>query len=256
MKKMHLTVVLLASLLFGACSSDDGEGGSNSTPGYTETTLNEAPTWQIDWTNNQERPNWEEPTQAYENWTLMKVQIEDVLKPYVTEGDLVAVFVNNELRGVSGPNVDLETGELIDNCRFLIKAWGNETSSQTVNISLRYYCQQLKHIFTLSDNITLDADAEIGFDKLMVPPFTQGSEKYPVVKTVGAESMLTKVGITPVSGYVVGAFVGDECRGTITLSTTGSTSLVIYGRSGESVTLKCYDAGSKRLFTIADAVKM
>lgn len=57
--------------------------------------------------------------------------------------------------------------------------------------------------------------------------------------------------------YLVGAFVGDECRGTTTLTASGSTQLVIYGRSaGESVTVKYFDAAAGKLYTIPNAVKM
>jgi hypothetical protein len=69
--------------------------------------------------------------------------------------------------------------------------------------------------------------------------------------------LLAMVGITPVAGNMVGAFVGDECRGTVTLSASGSTSLVIYGRNaGESVTLKYYDAAKGTLITIADVINI
>lgn len=71
------------------------------------------------------------------------------------------------------------------------------------------------------------------------------------------DSILTRVGITPVQGNVVSAFVGEECRGTEMLSPYGNTSLTIYGSTqGESVTLKYYDAATGHLFTIPDIVKM
>jgi len=58
-------------------------------------------------------------------------------------------------------------------------------------------------------------------------------------------------------GNLLGAFVGDECRGHVTLSELGSTLLVIYGRkAGELVTLKYYEALTEHLFTIPDAVKL
>jgi hypothetical protein len=78
-----------------------------------------------------------------------------------------------------------------------------------------------------------------------------------VQKTVAVEPLLTKVGITPASGNTVAAFVGEECRGTVSLSASGSTQLLIFGRNaGESLTLKYYDASAGKLYTIPDAVKL
>lgn len=123
-------------------------------------------------------------------------------------------------------------------------------------MSLQYYSQTLKHLFTLTDNITLNSDETTGIDEAFIPEFTFGSAKYPVMKAAVVEPLLTKVGITPVSGNKVGAFVGEECRGTVTLSASGATQLLIYGRSaGESVTLKYYDSATSKLYTIPDAVK-
>ena len=255
MKKMYLAVALLASLVLGACSSDD-DNDSKSAP-YTETTVSEAPVWQIDWNYNQERPEWQKPDGSlYQNWTTMMVQIEDALKPYVSEGDLMALFVNGELRGLASPAV-AGGGSQTGSSKFLMKAYGNETGTETVNASLQYYSQTLKHLFTLSDRITMDSDESIGIDEDYIPQFTLGSAKYPVLKTVNVEPMLTKAGITPAQGNQVGASVGDECRGTATLTASGITPIVIYGRSeGESLTLKYYDAAKGVLYTIPDAVKL
>ena len=246
--------VLLAGLLFGACSSDDDDNSTNAA--YTETSLSEAPTWQIDWTSNQERPNWTEPDASlYSNWTILKVQIEDVLQPYASDGDLMALFVNGEIRALAKPAVSVGGGTATG--KFLMKAYGNETGSETVNMSLQYYSSTLKHLFTLTDNITLDADETTGIDEAFVPEFTLGSAKYPVQKTVDVEPLLTKVGLTPVSGNMVAAFVGEECRGTVSLASSGSTQLLIFGRNaGESLTLKYYDATAGKLYTIPDAVKL
>ena len=96
-----------------------------------------------------------------------------------------------------------------------------------------------------------------GIDEAFVPEFTLGSAKYPVQKTVDVEPLLTKVGLTPVSGNMVAAFVGEECRGTVSLASSGSTQLLIFGRNaGESLTLKYYDATAGKLYTIPDAVKL
>ena len=253
MNKKKLMFVLLASLVLGACSSGGDEIYIISPQtAYTETAVSEAPVWQIDWSNNQERPN----CSLYANWTILKVQIEDALKAYASDGDLMALFVNGELRGLASPSINVGTGQT-ENGKFVLKAWGNETGSETVNMSLQYYSQTLKHLFTLSDDITLDSDETTGIDEAFVPEFTFGSAKYPVVKTVVVESILTKAGIKPVSGNAVAAFGGKECRGTVSLSETGSTPLLIFGRNaGESLSLKYYDAEKGKLYTIPGAVKL
>ena len=255
MKEIKLMFVLLAGLVLGACSSDDGDSKNAA---YTETSLSEAPVWQIDWSNNQERPSWTEPNSSlYAYETNMKLKLEDTLMPFASEGDMLAVFVNNELRGLAnGPVTIVGTGKK-ENGKFMFKVFGNETVTETVNISLQYYSSTLKQIFTLTDDITLDPDLEIGFATEYIPPFTLGSAKYPVQKKVLPEALLTKVGIVPAAGSKVGAFVGDECRGTLALSESGSKQLLIYGRNaGESVTLKYYDAATGKLYTIPDAVSM
>ena len=254
MKRINFMLVLLASLILGACSSNDDD---DKNAGYKESSLSEAPVWQIDWSNDQEHPDWSEPDGSlYENWTILKVQIEEDLQPYVSKDDRIALFINGELRGLASPAVIAGSGES-SNTKYLIKVWGNETGSETVNMTLQYYCETLKHIFTLSDDISLDSDVTTGIDEAFIPEFTLGSAKYPVQQTVGVEGILTKAGITPASGNMVAAFVGEECRGTVSLSTSGTTQLVIFGRTvGESVTLKYYDAATGKLYTIPDVVKM
>ena len=264
MNNTKLMFLLLASLVLGACGGSDGDdsnggGGNGKNAPYTETTLGEAPSWQVDWTNNQAIPNWTTPdfSEIYENWTIIKVKMEDELAPYVSKDDMMALFVNGELRGLANPAVDISTDKMIEGGKFVMKVWGNETGNETVNMSLQYYSQRLKHLFTLNDDITLDPDKTVGIDKEYVPEFTMGSAKYSVKKTVGVESLLTKVGLTPVSGNIVGAFVGDECRGVATLSVSGFTPLDIYGRNtGEAVTLRYYDVASYILYTLTDPVKI
>ena len=254
MNKIKLAFVLLAGLVFGACSSDD-DGGNNSNVKYTEAAVSEAPVWGIDWQFNQERPAWTKPDgSSYGNWTIMMVQLEEALRPYASDEDMMAIFVNGEMRGLATP----AEGTVKDgNATFLMKVYGNETGTETVNVSLQYFSQRLNQIFTLSDNINLNSDESTGIDEDYIPLFTLGSPKYPIVKTVGVESHLTKVGVPYSDGNIIGAFVGNECRGLAELSTSGNTSLVIYGRTtGETVTLKCYDAENGILYTIPNALKM
>ena len=255
MNKTKLMFVLLTSLFLGACSSDDdNNGGNGGGATYTETEVSEAPVWQMDWSNNQERPNWTEPDASlYENWTTLKVQIEDALKPYASNGDLMALFVNGELRALASPAVSVSGGQTATG-KFLMKAYGNESGTETVSMSLQYYSQTLKHLFTLTDNIKLDADETTGIDEAFIPKFTLGSAKYPVVMHLNTTSIIAKAEIKAANGDYFAAFVGDECRGVS--STYDDPSLVVYGRQeGESITLKYYQTATGKVFTFPDAAK-
>ena len=250
---MYLKVVLLASLVAGACSCDSD---ATEKGGFSVTRVSEAPVWEVDWTSDQQRPDWTQPdASAYENWTMVMVQIEEALQPYVTDDDLMALFVNGELRGMASPAVakgDSQAGST----KFVMKVYGNESGNETVNMSLKYYNSRLRHMFTLSDDITLSSDVTTGTDEDYIPPFTMGSEKYPMMKTVDVETILTLLGIEPESGMIA-AFVGGECRGVATVESYGSSKLIIHGRTqGEKIMLKYYDEVTKTVFTISDAVKM
>ena len=244
--------VLLASLVLGACSSDDDNNVNDpKNAAYTETTVTEAPAWQIDWSNNQERPNWTEPDGSlYANWTILKVQIEDALKAYASDGDLMALFVNGEIRALAKPAVSVGGGTATG--KFLMKAYGKEAG--TVNMSLQYYSQQLKHLFTLTGDINLDADETTGIDEAYIPEFTLGSAKYPVVMNLNVSTIIAKASIQPAQGDYFAAFVGNECRGVS--SAFDNLSLIVYGcEEGESITLKYYQAATGKVYTFTDAAK-
>ena len=183
------------------------------------------------------------------------VRIEEALQPYVTDDDLMALFVNDELRGMASPAVakgDSQTGST----KFVMKVYGNESGTETVNMSLRYYNAKLRHMFTLSDTFTLSSDETTGTDEDYIPPFTLGSEKYPLQKTVDVANILTALNIEIGSGMIA-AFVGSECRGVAPVEAFGSSQLIIHGRkSGEKIMLEYYDEVTQKLYTITDAVKM
>ena len=249
--------VLLASLVLGACSSSDDDNNVNDpkNAAYTKTTVTEAPAWQIDWSNNQERPNWTEPDGSlYANWTILKVQIEDALKAYASDGDLMALFVNGEIRALAKPAVSVGGGTATG--KFLMKAYGNETGSETVNMSLQYYSSTQKHLFTLTGDINLDSDETTGIDEDFIPEFTLGPSKYPVVMAFDGKDLLTKASIVPAKGDCLAAFVGDECRG-ICASPAENLTWVVYGRQeGESLTVKYYQTATGKLFTFPDAFQI
>jgi hypothetical protein len=247
---------------------------SLSAGAYTVTTVEEKPQWQIDWSYNQERPDWQEPDAGtFENWTVMIVKIEDALLPYVSADDMLAIFINEELRGLSSPTTVVSTGE-VDATQYLLKVYGNENYGDKVVCTMKYYNAQLRQVFTLEEAMTLDEEILIGFDEDFIAPFTFGSPKYPVVEVLDIMGILDGAGITPAEGDITAAFVGDECRGVgqwtmvngqLSMGNdqwtmvdgqwtmvNGQWSMVnVYLRNAdESYVLKYYDSAGNRMHTI------
>ena len=246
---IYSVAILLASLTFGACSSDD----DNTSAGYTVETVSQAPAWQVDYSGSESRPDWQEPnTGDYENWSIMLVQLEDALKPYVSGDDLMALFIGGQLRGLTSPATSQGAGSESDKGSFVLKAYGNEADQNVVSLTLSYYCSQLKQTFSRTVQMRYDMGKVYGLDEDLIPQFTLGAAKYPVVKQVNPASLtaFANAAITPAEGDIVAAFVGSECRGVSTLN-----SLTVFGRSaGEHVTLKYYQAATGKVYTFPDAV--
>ena len=264
-KKLFSTVVLSALL-------------SLQVSAYTVTPVTEAPQWQVDWSYNQERPDWQEPDASdYVNFSVMLVTIEEALQPYVSEDDLLALYVGDELRGLAEPALDMSTG-MVDGTRFLLKAYGNENDGDEIDVTMKYYNAQLRQVFSRSTTMMYDVEVVLGIDEVFSPAFTLGSAKYPVVTTLDVADLLASAGITPAEGDIAAAFVGDECRGVadLTSATTpdgspsgidpdGSPSAttpdgspsgitVFLREAGETVIVKYYDAARSRIITFGGSV--
>jgi hypothetical protein len=227
---------------------------------YTVTHVAEAPQWQIDWSYNQPRPDWQEPSaSSYMNFSVILVTLEEELQPYASNDDLLALFVGDELRGMSGPALDMSTGET-DTNHFLVKAYGNESDGDMIDVTLKYYNAQLRQVFSRSTTMTYDPDEVLGIEEDFIPNFTLGSAKYPVVNTIDVADILASAGITPADGDIAAAFVGDECRGVSPLPSAavpdGSPSgITLFLREAdETVIVKYYDAARNRIITFDGSV--
>ena len=250
MKARYLLFGMMAALMC-ACSSDD----EDTPAGYIVETVSEAPAWQVDYSGSESRPDWQEPnTGDYENWSIMLVQLEDALKPYVSGEDLMALFIGGQLRGLTSPATSQGTGSENDKGSFVLKAYGNEADQNVVSLTLSYYCSQLKQTFSRTVQMRYDMGKVHGLDEDLIPQFTLGAAKYPVVKQLTVTAVdLSIDGVTFGNGDMLAAFVGSECRGVTTLNSELSTlnSLTIFGRQeGEAYTLKYYNAATQRVYTI------
>lgn len=218
-----------------------------SAQNYSVTPVTEPPTWAVDLSYNQGRPDWQEPSSGrFENWTVILVELEDALKPYASADDMMAIFVGTELRGLASP------ATIVGNpnsgaTSFLLKVWGNESSDQIVDITLQYYCSKLKNIFSLTDNYS--TGKEQGVDEAFVPPLSLWSFKYPASTSIDVNGILASEGIVPSEGDIIGAFVGDDCRGVSALPLTDGKLTVSGHNPGERLTLKYYDAANGQVLT-------
>ena len=226
---------------------------------YQVTHVDEAPQWQVDWSYNQERPDWQEPLASdFVNFAVMLVTIEETLQPYVSDADLLALYVGDELRGLATPALDMTAGTT-DPTRFVLKAYGNESDGERIDATLKYYNAQLRQVFTRSATMVYDIDVVLGIDEPFSPSFTLGSAKYPVTTTLDVAALLAAEAITPADGDIAAAFVGDECRGVCPFTSADPQSECFMlqcalANEGEAVVMKYYDADRSRILTFDGSV--
>ena len=217
-------------------------------PAYTASNPSQTPSWLPGCTYGDKRPDWKDPEKGmYENFSIVYVDIEDELLPFVSNQDQLAVYVNDELRDLASPAVTLEGSEEGGDF-FILKLWGNESENQVVNITLKYYNSNLMHLFTLSDKCTMGE--VLGVEDSNVVPFTSDLPLYTGEGTLDVYAILSGYGIQPGAGDMIGAFVGRECRGVGTMEEgTFSPLTVYYQKAGEPVALRYYSAAKGQIIT-------
>ncbi len=277
----YSTAILLAGLIIlGACHKDTGDyiengeggasGGGDDDVNYIVEESSQAPDWKMDWNFNQQRPDWQEPNYTdFEFSSVMLIKMQPQLQPYVSADDMMAFFVEDQLRGLTSPaiSVDDET----TTTSFVLKVFGNEADNEKLMATILYYSSKLHHLFVFDSSLLFNVNEVIGLTEDYIPIFTLGSSKYPIYMFKNfAGTPLASAGIEPSEGDMIGAFVGDECRGIAPLpdsvlfpSTTlegkdfADIQMTIYGKTeGESVTIKYYDADQGRILIFNDVFKM
>ena len=222
---------------------DEGEW-----PAYIASSPDQAPVWLTGCTYGDKRPDWKDPEKGiYENWSFLFVDIEESLRPYVSNEDQMAVFVDDELRDVAYPAVPLGSTDEVGTS-FILTVWGNETEDQMINATLKYYNSRLKHLFTLTEKGTMGEMR--GIDEEYVAPFSQELSTFTVEATLDVASILAGYGIQPAEGDMVGAFVGRECRGAETMEGSVLSPLTVHcQKAGEAVALKYYNAAKGQILS-------
>lgn len=162
MKSRKLAIAMLATLAFvvGSCNSDDDSNGSvilppsSSVPDYLKE-------------GTDARPYWVAPDdRLFESMMSLQVQLGDTLVNYQSANDLICATIDDEVRAVTGPQTT--AGEVY----YPLSIYSD---GRAVTIALRYYCDRLHRIYTITNWATFDPScAPLGDDGIYRPKFTLG----------------------------------------------------------------------------------
>lgn len=255
-------MMLMAALTFawGCSSSDDDddqpevvepepvpEPEPEPEPIATFTATDGKPEWPIDWTWHDEAPGWQAPDAAnFEVRMYALIRLDVKYKPYSSDDDLLAIFVNEKCRGVSMRNVT-NGGKIF----FPIIVLGNN-EDVGANLVIKYYCANMKQTFNFPGFFTFTPDLTIGNEEDYVLYFGEGSPKYMI--NVMPAPKFADFPFEPSNDDFVAAFVGDECRG---MGPVG-IQMHIYTLVGkeEEVSFKYYSANKSGYYSFPQTVMM
>lgn len=232
---------MAALCLACSCSSDDDDEKGFNLIGSTS-----RPSWQIDWTWHDATPQWKDPLSTqYECSMNMLVYLSEEFMPYTTDDDVMAVFINDECRGVSYRNVTSDGYAL-----FLLLVKGNSEEAAH-DMQLRYYCSGMKQMFVsnsvppfMPNNLMEDT-----YQMLFSPAFN--STKYPFFTQLSV-MLPENTPFTITNNDMMAVFVGDECRGLCTRDERvfpGWKGGIFSKEKDETAQIRYYSAKDKSIYT-------
>lgn len=155
------------------------------------------------------------------------LKLTDFLERYADEADEVAAFIGNECRGVV--KVQEYNGEKL----FFLYIRGNSTEVQKV--TLKYYSVKNKKLYVCNELFDFTQNGTYGkISEPATPPFEEYG-KYPEVMTATV-ALVEWLPFEVRSKDILAAFVGDECRGVVTLIESDGRQMYqfeIRGKKGE-----------------------
>jgi hypothetical protein len=200
---MGVGLLLLLSLLCG-CSSDDDDPLKDTRPTFMTA---ERPNWKIDWSSNDDRPDWQEPDPTkFECSMDLVVFLDDDYLPYSSDNDMLAVFINDECRCVSYRNVMNDGG-----VTYLLHIKG---SSEEVgkSMELRYYCENLHYMSIPHWSPLFEPNNLMASVYQLILRPEDGSKKYPHCTSVFIQHK-NELPFVIDANDKLGIFSGDECVG-------------------------------------------
>ena len=247
-------MMMAALTMWWGCSSNSDDPQTPSVPeeeGTAESvfTPSEKPTWNIDWTwNDMTIPaDWKDPDPfTYERAMELHVQLDDLFEEYTSESDQMAVFIDGTCRGVSNINPNNE---------FMLYIQGDNEEIETP-MQVKYYCAQLKHMFTIED-VPFIPESDEDEKSNIVLTMGDGSAKYPY-RTEICVSLPDEPEYDKIADDIAFIFVGDECRSICTSSDMwpGFRGVVYSREPGEMAEVRYYSEAKKGYYTMKELVKL
>lgn len=233
------------------CGSEGDDDIPEVTPTPTPTaSFTEAkyPTWAIDWSWHDATPDWKNPAPTrFECRMYVVLKLDDTFSNYSSDGDLMAIFLNDECRGVGIRNVQ-NSGESV---YFPVIVHGDSEISEN-RLTVKYYCDSLKHIFVFPGFYSFVPDLTIGTDYDQDLYFPGVNSKYAMnqVTVTLPDSLPFKRS----NKDLIGAFVGNECRGVALVD----DDLVVYTLidKQETVSFRYYSNDKGGIYTLQQTVVM
>lgn len=257
--KKFLTIMLLIptlALVWGCKDDDDDENTSNLQKGGLKEIAIGSPDWDIDLFSNEQTPDWVAPDPAlYESWMIMMVRLQEEMKPYVTDEDMVAIFIDGELRAVNHPAKPADgqgMGE-DESTYFILKILGNERTGQEIELTLKYWSSKLHQTFSISGTEIFVPEKVQGVDSELLIPIIKGSSKYPVATTVNLYFSPEEHGFISSPSDIVGAFINGQCRGIKFFNNYNEQKVVfsvLSKQEGEEVLLYYYNLKLNKVFDL------
>ena len=255
MKKIFMMMMLITSMVLTVACTDSDEDNNGQQNGLKMISSGR-PDWHVDLTYNETTPDWQAPDPSlYENWFIMMFGIQDELKEYFSTDDMVAVFINDELRALSHParSMDGSQTEEGDSIYYILKVYGNESAELDIQVTLKLWSAMLHQTFTIKGNGKFINEAVTGAGSSSMPNISMGSSKYPVTSLVNVNFSPADYGLEPSDDDLLAAFIDNECRGTIpptvSLHASNQIPLVVFGKKeGEIARVLYYNAKNNTVY--------
>lgn len=211
------------------------------------TTSDTAPDWFLNLKEDDALPDWVAPDQnLYPGSMTAIIRLTPYLERNLADKDQIAAIIGDVCHGVGLPtNIDGVNYFFIQ-----IKAASDEQD----DITFKYYSNSNNKLYTSAEKVPYRIDKIYGTSQSPIYPDFESSGKYPYYMNAFLQPDLQIVPFEVRENDRIAAFVGNECRGSVSLSSGNKIlNLEIRGKAaGEPVVLKYYSHATKMIYQVEE----